>query len=227
MTDSIPKTKDAWHEEAERCGIAQTQLLTVDPAFKIDSHFGIERILHLRILYEVRLLPKDLAVSSVLPKKDLEGMEKVLENCADASFLKTFLQDENSISGNWNVDSARSSGVFASAMECLHLIAKRSVPETDNDEGDDRTVKHALVAMVAALSLLLGYTGRVYHGHTSPRAFEKDTGEDLYDAGAAGLIMHLKEDRLVGFMKAKRNFRGRSEAARRQIAAQMADFIYE
>ena len=50
---------------------------------------------------------------------------------------------------------------------------------------------------------------------------------DLYPASVDGLIMHLHDENLNGFMKTKGDLRGLSLPVRRQIGAQMAVFIYD
>ncbi len=239
-------------------------------------------------------------------------MEKILERDRGASFLKDFLQDDKSIVRGWDVTNVESSGKFAVAIENLHLIAKRGVPEMkENDDtacnkivlsprkardmaqstktyfpipsptttpvrkppvqdlvespdafdfsntslappgnegkqvmsdlqrakdkfeqtdflpGDEQTVNAALIALIQALSWLLGSTGRVHHDRESFSIPAIDAEEDLYQAPVDGLILHPNGEDCIGFMEVKRDFRGRNASVRRQIVAQMAAFIYE
>ena len=238
-------------------------------------------------------------------------MQEILENDAAAVFLKGFLRKGGELERNWDVESARSSGIFAIAMEHLHLIAGR-VPrdmgeneeKTDNDivltrnmaqsgahhrslsnsaipfstpprrpttnyyespasdfdfsaltistpgqeyaqigveirreedkfqrsnfaPGDEQAVNAALVALIIALSWLLDLTGRVRHDRESFSIPTKDGETDLFKAAVDGLILQLGNDKCNGFMEVKRDHRGQNKAVRRQIAAQMAAFIYQ
>ena len=92
--------------------------------------------------------------------------------------------------------------------------------------GDEQTVNAALVALIMALSWLLGHTGRVHHDRKK-FSIPKDDKTYLYSACVDGVIKHLNGDEYNGFMEVKRAFRGANSAVRRQIAAQMAAFIYE
>lgn len=96
---------------------------------------------------------------------------------------------------------------------------------SDFTPGDERTVNAALVELMMVLSWLLGHTGRVRYGACF--SIPKDIKTHLYSAYVDGLIMHLKEDKLNGFMEVKRDFRAKNQSVRRQIAAQMSAFIYE
>ncbi|KAL9127655.1 MAG: hypothetical protein Q9175_007689 [Cornicularia normoerica] len=92
--------------------------------------------------------------------------------------------------------------------------------------GDEQTVNAALVALMMALSWLLGRTGRVHHDRAK-FSIPNDSETCLYSACVDGLVMHFDRDKYSGFMEAKRDFRGQNSSVRRQIAAQMAAFIYE
>lgn len=92
--------------------------------------------------------------------------------------------------------------------------------------GDEQTVNAALVALIMALSWSLGHTGRVHHDRAK-FSIPKDAKIYLYSACVDGLIMCLKEDKCNAFIEVKRDFRAENQSVRRQIAAQMAAFIFE
>lgn len=92
--------------------------------------------------------------------------------------------------------------------------------------GDEQTVNAALVALIMALSWILGHTGRVHHDRIK-LSIPKDDKTYLYSACVDGVIKHLNRDEYNGFMEVKRAFRAENSSVRRQIAAQMAAFIYE
>lgn len=321
MADKLPTKRAHWKRAATRNNIHHTQSLTAGPPLVSGSKFTFEHFLRLRVLYIQIPDPKTLAKSASFPKERLEEMKDILEKNTDAAFLKSFLQDQLSLASSWSVDKAKESGMFAVALEHLHLIAKRSIRSmTDSEEiispkidlsprktrsmaqssapyrgrslsagvpstptrnprgtypnsllndlndfsdslamsslkiqspeevvsepdsdlrqakydyersdftpGDEQTVNAALVALIMVLSWLLGQTGRVHHDRARFR-IPKDAKNYLYSAGVDGLIMHLNGDKLNGFMEVKRDLRAGNRSVRRQIAAQMAAFIFE
>ena len=96
----------------------------------------------------------------------------------------------------------------------------------DFSPGDEATVNAALVNLITVLSMLLKMRGCVHHDRTNYSILSGDRKTELYRAGVDGLILHAGKDRVNAFMEVKRDFRGRNQAVRRQIAAQMAAFIY-
>lgn len=288
MTSDFPETKSEWRQAAKGNGIGFTKPLADGIAFVSGSKFQNEHFLRLRVLYLMRK-PHQIHKHSVFDRSRLKIMQEILENDAAAVFLKGFLRKGGELERNWDVESARSSGIFAMAMEHLHLIAGRVLRDmgeneekTDNDivltrnmaqsgahhrslsnstipfstpprrppknyyespasdfdfsaltistpgqeyaqigdeirreedkfqrsnfaPGDEQTVNAALVALIIALSWLL----------------------DLFKAAVDGLILQLDNDKCNGFMEVKRDHRGQNKAVRRQIAAQMAAFIYQ
>lgn len=104
--------------------------------------------------------------------------------------------------------------------------AKDDYERSDFTPGDEQTVNAALVALIMALSWLLGHHGRVLHDRAR-FSVSTDAEADLYSADVDGVILHRNGDKYIGFMEVKRNLRGRNRSVRRQIAAQMAAFIYE
>lgn len=325
MPDRLPPTKSEWKQAAKRTAIDHTQSLASGNAFVSGSKFEFEHFLRLRVLYIQEQIPRNLPQFPGFPYERLKEMDKIIERHADFAFLKSFLQNKEKIGSHWDVKSAREAGMFAVALEHLHLIAKRGVknmkdgedtsdlklilspqnkrqtqsttqfgnhnqlslsirhpyitptrgssqshhepepPPSPNESnidteftnlsldspgevfsqpntdlrgamdkfersnfspGDEQTVNAALVALMTALSWSLGYTGRVHHDRAS-FSISKDAKTDLYTACVDGLIMHLDRDRCNGFMEAKRDYRGGNQAVRRQIAAQMAAFIFE
>lgn len=316
MSDRLPETVSQWKRAATTKQIGHTQRLTDGTAFVSGSKFQSEHFLRLRILYKAEQRLKHLAESSGLSIERVEKMAKILREDADAVFLQRFLRDEQKLQSEWDVDKAKSSGIFAVAMELLHLIASRKLRETEINEdtndnsiivspirsrnitqpvphhrsqpnsttsfstplrmpstnyfespltnvdgssllmddlpgregnqinsdlrqekeksersefspGDEQTVNAALVALIMATSWLLGYTGRIHHDRASFSIPKRESANDLYTACVDGLIMHLNGVKCNGFMEVKRDFRGENKAVRRQIAAQMAAFIYE
>ena len=319
MSDDLPSKKRDWRRAATQCDIGPTQSLATGIAFVSGSKFKLEHFLRLRVLYEVIRLPQTLATSPGFPTERLKEMDNILNEDADVSFLREFLQKGGEIGSEWNVDKVKRSGKFAVAMEHLHLIAKRGRREMDASEdasdskviisplksrstiqsttqsrahfhkfldpttptrigaggyhesplsdadpdvsglslappgpdgaeifanlrrikekekrsdfqpGDEQTVNAALVALIIALSWLLGHTGRVHHDRASfsVSSAESSAETDLYTAAVDGLIWHLNGDDCNGFMETKRDFRGENQSVRRQIAAQMAAFIFE
>ncbi len=97
---------------------------------------------------------------------------------------------------------------------------------SDFSQGNSKTVNSALVALIMALSLTLGFTGRVHHDRARFTIPNEDGDRDLYKACVNGLILHLKEEKCASFMVAERDYRGKNLPVRRQISAQMAAFIY-
>ena len=319
MPDQLPRKFADWKQAAKCNNIDHTQSLSAGTTFPSGSKFNFEHFLRLRVLYIEEQRPKSLGESPGFPRERLEEMKRTLKEDTDASFLRSFLQDRGKIVSDWNVKNAKKAGVFAVALEHLHLIAKRGVriledyedisdlkiissprksrsmtksgahyhqssvstmpPSTptpkpqkshfeslilnDNSDdfdissltidsaeevvsapnsdlrrardlversdfspGDEQTVNAALVALIMALSWSLGYTGRAHHDRAR-LSIPRDAETDLYAACVDGLIMHLNEDKYNGFMEAKRDFRGQNQSVRRQIAAQMAAFIFE
>ena len=104
--------------------------------------------------------------------------------------------------------------------------AKDSFERSGFSPGDEQTVNAALVALIMALSWILGHTGRVHHDRIK-FGIPKDDKTYLYSASVDGVIKHLNGDDYNGFMEVKRTFRAGNSSVRRQIAAQMAAFIYE
>ena len=96
----------------------------------------------------------------------------------------------------------------------------------DFSPGDEATINAALVNLITVLSMLLKMRGCVHHDRTNYSILSGDRKTELYRAGVDGLILHAGKDRVNVFIKVKRDFRGRNQAVRRQIAAQMAAFIY-
>ena len=92
--------------------------------------------------------------------------------------------------------------------------------------GDEQTVNTALVTLIIALSWVIGYVGRVHHDRAR-FSIRNDAETDLYVACVDGLIMELEKDNYNAFMEVKRDLRGDNSSARRQIAAQMAAFIFQ
>ena len=92
--------------------------------------------------------------------------------------------------------------------------------------GDEATVNAALVNLITVLSMLLKMRDCVHHDRTNYRILSGDRKTELYRAGVDGLILDAGKDRVNAFMEVKRDYRGRNQAVRRQIAAQMAAFIY-
>ena len=92
--------------------------------------------------------------------------------------------------------------------------------------GDEQTVNTALVTLIVALSWVIGYVGRVHHDRAR-FSIQKDDETDLYMACVDGVIMDLEKDKCNAFMEVKRDFRGDNSSVRRQIAAQMAAFIFQ
>lgn len=91
--------------------------------------------------------------------------------------------------------------------------------------GDEQTVNACLVALIMALSWTLGVNRRVRLDRelfTVPR----DHDTTLYAAAVDGLIMTMTRDNPQAFMETKRDLRTKNTDVRRQIAAQMASFIY-
>ena len=311
MTDDFPTTKSKWRQAAKGNGIGFTKPLADGIAFVSGSKFQNEHFLRLRVLYLMGKPLEQIHKHSGFDRSHLEKMQGILENDAAAVFLKGFLRKGGELERNWDVESARSSGIFAIAMEHLHLIAGR-VPrdmgenedKTDDDivltrnmtqsgahhrslsnstipfstpprrppknyyespasdfdvsaltistpgqefaqigdeirreenkfqrsnfaPGDEQTVNAALVALIIALSWLLDLTGRVRHDRESFSIPTKDGETDLFKAAVDGLILQLGNDKCNGFMEVKRDHRGENKAVRRQIAAQMAAFIYQ
>ena len=96
----------------------------------------------------------------------------------------------------------------------------------DFSPGDEATVNAALVNLITVLSMLLMMRGCVHHDRTNYSILSGDRKTELYKAGVDGLILHPEKDRENAFMEVKRGFRGQNQSVRRQIAAQMAAFIY-
>ena len=247
MSDSLPTTKSDWKNAAIAKNIGHTQALAAGEAFISASKFELEHFLRLRVLYTAGRRPEDLVRSLGFPSERLEEMATSLEQDANAVFLKAFLKDTESLKKHWDMDKVKGSGIFAVAMELLHLIASRKLREmeqtedtthnkielnpgklrtTDFSQGDAKTVNSALVSLIMALALKLKFTGRVHRVRASFSVPNKDGDRDLYKAYVDGLILHLKEEKYAGFMVAARDYRGKNTPVRREISAQMAAFIY-
>ncbi|KAM0800528.1 hypothetical protein BDR22DRAFT_889242 [Usnea florida] len=104
--------------------------------------------------------------------------------------------------------------------------AKDSHDRSKFSRGDERTVNAASMDLMIALSVLLGYTGRIHHDRAKS-GVPKDAEANLYSASVDGLIMHLHNESINGFMEVKGDLRSRSLPVRRRIGAQMAAFIYD
>ena len=74
--------------------------------------------------------------------------------------------------------------------------------------------------------MLLKMRGCVHDDRPNYSILSGDRKRELYRAGVDGLILHASKDRVNAFMEVKRDFRGQNQSVRRQIAAQMAAFIY-
>ena len=96
----------------------------------------------------------------------------------------------------------------------------------DFSPGDEATVNAALVDLITVLSMLLKMRGCVQYDRIKYSILSGDRKRELYRAGVDGLILHAGKDRVNAFMEAKRDYRGQNQSVRRQIAAQMAAFIY-
>lgn len=105
--------------------------------------------------------------------------------------------------------------------------AEEKFERSDFSPGDEQTVNAALVALITALSWLLKSTGCVHHDRATFSIPSRDEDTDLYKADVDGLILHLSKDKYNAFMEVKRDFRSQNQAVRRQIAAQMAAFIFQ
>ena len=92
--------------------------------------------------------------------------------------------------------------------------------------GDEATINATLVNLITVLFMLLKMRGCGHHDRTNYSILSGDRKTKLYRAGVDGLILHAGKDRVNAFMEVKRDFRDRNQAVRRQIAAQMAAFIY-
>lgn len=309
MSNKLPKTKKDWREAATRNKIGHTQSLSNGTPLPSGSKFTFEHFLRLRVVYIDEKSPASLVRSRGFPTERLEAVTTILKENTDASFLKNFLRRPKDIEERWNAHNAKQSGVFAVALELLHLISKRKVefmtesedisdlkivssplkelrkaqsdarylnsssyPSTPlrvppksyyispfNDfsklsidspgeqmseagadlrraiysyersnftPGDEQTVNAALVALIMAMSWLLGRTGRAHHDRARFSVC-KDDENYLYSACVDGLIMHLDRDTCNGFMEVKPDFRAGNASVRRQITAQMAAFIFE
>lgn len=75
--------------------------------------------------------------------------------------------------------------------------------------------------------LLLKSTGCVHHDRASFSIPSGNGDDDVYQASVDGLILHPGRQKCNAFMEAKRDYRGDNQAVRRQIAAQMAAFIFQ
>ena len=318
MPDTLPTTKRGWKQAAILKDIDPSQSLTAGAALVSGSKFEFIHFLRLRVLYIDGEQPDALARISSFPKERLEEMKKILDNNPDANFLKKFLRREEDIKNHWNVENAKECGIFAIALEDLHLISNRvlnfmaddddtsdrkiilsplktrnmtqkyihdyetspstadpltptskprqpgsepalfgdigdisemstltlgsleeaySPPNSDlrramvthersgYSPGDEQTVNAALVALVTALSWLLGRTGRVHHDRVK-FTITIDGDTPFYSACVDGMIMDLNREKWNSFMEVKRDFRDENLSVRRQIAAQMAAFIF-
>lgn len=315
MSHRLPRDPSDWRQAARSNNIGHTQSLRAGTEFVSGSKFEIKHFLRLRVLYIEEQRPANLAKSLDFPRENLEEMKKILKKDTDASFLNFFLQGNENIGRDWNMDKVKKASKFAVAMENLHLIAIRKVRVIEKDEdisdrkiisspsktrlsthynemshsttapstptprpqqigyelssfddsnddfgmsllsmdspeevisapnsdlrgakddfersgfspGDEQTVNAALVALIMALSWILGQTGRIHHDRMK-FSISKDDKTYLYSACVDGVIKHLNGDEYNGFMEVKRAFRGANSSVRRQIAAQMAAFIYE
>lgn len=105
--------------------------------------------------------------------------------------------------------------------------AEEQFERSDFSPGDEQTVNAALVALIMALSWLLKSTGCVHHDRASFSITSGNEDNVLYKAGVDGLILHPDKQKCNAFMEVKRDFRSQNQAVRRQIAAQMAAFIFQ
>ena len=108
-----------------------------------------------------------------------------------------------------------------------HQRMEDEFERSDFSPGDEQTVNAALVALIMALSWLLKSTGCVHHDRASFSIPSGNEDNDLYKAGVDGLILHPGKQKCNAFMEVKRDYRGQNKAVRRQIAAQMAAFIFQ
>ena len=318
----LPTKRTAWEQAAKDNKIQPLQLLADGDEIPSASKFKFDHFLRLRILYIEAQPPKLLAASDGFPTKGFKKMKDLLDKDPNACFLKEFLRKEENIKADWNRDSIDKSGKFAMPLEHLHLIAKRSPAEMEDDQdlgdnkivwsplktraasksdalslggspstpshrrmlaqgkedydtspnssddtfglsdlsmesleepvspvspvsppntdvrratddydrsdfsqGDEQTVNATLVDFMIALSWLLGFTGRILHDREK-YVIPKDDKTHLYSASVDGLIRHLNDDTINGFMEVKGNLRGLNQPVRRQIGAQMAAFVY-
>ena len=134
MSDGLPTKKSDWKNAANVKKIGHTQALATGEAFVSASKFEFEHFLRLRVLYTERNPPKDIVTSSGFPSERLEEVVKSLWQDANVLFLKAFLKDKRSLEKDWDVDKAKRSGIFAVAMELLHLIASRKLREMGQTE---------------------------------------------------------------------------------------------
>ena len=88
-------------------------------------------------------------------------MKDLLDKDPNACFLKEFLRKEENIKADWNRDSIDKSGKFAMPLEHLHLIAKRSPAEMEDDQdlGDNKIVWSPLKTRAASKSDALSLGG--------------------------------------------------------------------
>ena len=106
--------------------------------------------------------------------------------------------------------------------------AENEFQRSDFSPGDEQTVNAALVALMMALSWLLESTARVHHDRVIFSIPSESRDTDLYKTAVDGLILHsTSKEKCAAFMEVKRDLRGTNQAVRRQIAAQMAAFIFQ
>ena len=91
--------------------------------------------------------------------------------------------------------------------------------------GDEQTVNACLIALLIALSHVLGSTGRIHFDRVSFLVRRADE-EPLFRTCVDGVIKTAK-GRIKGFVEVKRYIRSERLEVRMQEAAQMAAFIYE
>lgn len=104
--------------------------------------------------------------------------------------------------------------------------ARNDNDRSDFSQGDEQTVNAALVSLMIVLSWLLrGPRGRILCDREKYEV-PRDDKTPLYSASVDGLIRHLHDDTINGFIEVKGDLRGFNQPVRRQIGAQMAAFIY-
>ena len=123
MSDDLPKITSEWKRAAAAKQTSHTQRLADGTAFVSGSKFQFEHFLHLRVLYKERQRLQYLAESSGVPSERIEKMARTLKEDADALFLQRLSRRTQKLKSEWDVDKAKKFGIFAVAMELLHLIA--------------------------------------------------------------------------------------------------------
>ena len=133
-------------------------------------------------------------------------------------------------SSSFDIDvSELSIALLGTENQLLRSEHRQAMNEFERAEfvpGDEATVNAALVGLITVLSMFLDMRGCVLFDRTNYSILSGDGKTELYRAGVDGLILHAGKDKVNAFMEAKRDFRGENQSVRRQIAAQMAAFIY-